>query len=87
MNEMPGDVLRTYDVLQSDDILQEEEQTLEQASQQAQQEKNTEIESSPIYAEEIGAEKKLFDFNTESILKGILFSEILGKPKSKKLGR
>jgi hypothetical protein len=67
--------------------LQKAEQVLEQESQLASQEGNTDIENSPIYNEEIGINKKLFDLNTENILKGIIFSEILGKPKSKKLGR
>jgi len=87
INKVFDDSLQTDEVLQAEDILQEEEQIVEQFSRQASKEVGTDMESSPIYTEEIGQQKKLFDINTESILKGILFSEILGKPKSKRLGR
>ena len=46
-----------------------------------------EIETSPITAGEIGSENNLLDFDQEGVLKGIIFSEILGKPKSRRTGR
>ena len=46
-----------------------------------------EIEESPIYSEEIGSNSSLLKFDQQSILQGIIFSEILGKPAAKRKGR
>ena len=45
-------------------------------------------ESSPVYSEEIvGSESTLLQFDSQSILNGVIFSEIFGKPRSMKRGR
>lgn len=44
-------------------------------------------DSSPIYAQEIGATNTLLTMDRTSLLNGIIFSEILGKPKSRRTGR
>jgi hypothetical protein len=44
-------------------------------------------ENSPLYNTEIGRETSLFSFEREDILKGIIYAEVLGKPKSRKAGR
>lgn len=49
----------------------------------------SELDGSPILVEEIGSEEKSisFELSEESVLNGIIFSEILGKPKSKRRQR
>ena len=46
-----------------------------------------EMESSPIYSEEIGSTNSMIKLDHESILQGIILSEVLQKPKSLKRGR
>lgn len=38
--------------------------------------------SSPIYSREIGSESRVLKVDSQSILQGVIFSEILGKPRS-----
>lgn len=45
------------------------------------------IENSPIYSSEIGKEAKPFRFDRNELTKGLIYSEILGPPKSKRTGR
>lgn len=45
------------------------------------------METSPIYTSEIGREIPQFTFSREEILKGLIYSELLGKPKSKRTHR
>jgi len=45
------------------------------------------LDDSPIYSGEIGRDDIILSLDGENILKGIIFSEILAKPKSKRTGR
>ena len=45
------------------------------------------IQESPIYSSEIGHEAVEIHLNREDILKGIIYSELLAPPKSKRMGR
>lgn len=42
---------------------------------------------SPITAEEIGKNNSLLNMDREDILRGIIYSEILGRPKARRRGR
>jgi hypothetical protein len=44
-------------------------------------------EESPIYASEISMEAPVLSLDSDSIIKGIIYSEILGKSRSKRTGR
>lgn len=54
---------------------------------QAPQENMSYTELSPIYTDEISSMKDILEINQENILQGVIFSEILGKPKSIRIGR
>ena len=60
------------------------EKTAQQAPSAAKQRITVQQDESPIEAEEIGRENINLEPDRETILKGIVYSEILGKPKSKK---
>ena len=44
-------------------------------------------DDSPIYDGEIGKEMPVFSFDRTDMIKGLIFSEILAKPKCKRTGR
>jgi len=45
------------------------------------------ISESPVYNAEIGREAFQIHLNRDDLLKGLIYSEILGPPKSRKMGR
>jgi hypothetical protein len=45
------------------------------------------ISESPVYSAEIGREAFQIHLNRDDLLKGLIYSEILGPPKSRRLGR
>ncbi len=45
------------------------------------------ISESPVYSSEIGREAIQIQLNREDLLKGLIYSEILAPPKSRRAGR
>ncbi|MCX7772118.1 MAG: hypothetical protein N2376_03285 [Clostridia bacterium] len=68
-------------------VQQNPEYMIEPNSEPVKKPVESPIDSSPIYDDEIGKHDPLISLDSQSVLNGIIFSEILGKPKSKRMGR